>query len=174
MAALERIEVDAASVEEYTELAKEIAKREQAYSEQSSKEAFRTAVAECMHLLKQRSLPALISYLGQGYESTGKFGEVRVNPKNQFFREIVLQLDERRPNDENIRTAHFFPGRSVPLEWVQGEFGDLSGVSIDETGIRHYDVLRLLNERSGRLEFVAENPGTNGEEHITRISVWCW
>jgi len=127
-----------------------------------------------MYLLKQRNLPALISHLGQGYESTGKFGEVRINPKNQFFREIVLQIDENQPSDESVRTAHFFPGRPIPIEWVKAEFGDLSSAGTDKNGMRHYDVLRLVNERSGRLEFLAERSRANGEEHTTRISIWCW
>ena len=174
MAALEKIDIDPASVEEYTELANELAGREDLYREQSSPEAFRSAVADCLVLIGQRSLPALVSHLSQGYEPTGKFGEVRLNPKNKFFREIVLHIDEKRNDDETVRAAHFTPGRAIPISWIEAEFMDLSSATEGEGGVKRYDVLRVFDDKSGRLEFFAQHQEPDADERVTRISVWCW
>ena len=174
MAALEKIEVDPASIEEYTELTQELSGREEVYREHSSQHAFRRAVSDCLLLIEQRSVLQLLAALGQGYEPTGKFAEVRLNPKNSFFREIVLQIDARSGNEETVRAGHFVPGYPIPMEWVRAEFADLSSPSVEADGSRRYDVLRLRHERSGRLEFVAKEERPESEEKVSRISVWCW
>lgn len=174
MSALEKIETDPASAEEYAELTDELARREEMYRQHSTREGFAKALEDCLLPIGQRLVASLITELGQGRESTERPDEVRLNPRNPFFRDVVLQVDEDQGSDGLVRRAVFVPGNTIPFEWVQAEVADLPASFQAENGRRRYDVLRLLSDRSGRIEFVSQIDESSGEERVTGIVVWCW
>ncbi|HEY9869070.1 MAG TPA: hypothetical protein V6D08_07880 [Candidatus Obscuribacterales bacterium] len=174
MAALERIEVDAASMQEYSDLSDELARREEVYRESCVLSRLAPSIADCLQVVGQRRMPELVASLADGLESTGAFGEVRLNPKNTFFREILLQLDQVQGDGETVKSAVFVTGQPIPLQWVKDACGDLSSGVATEAGQKRYDLLRLVEDRPGRLEFFADQDNEKAPEMVSKIVCWCW
>lgn len=174
MASLERIEVDPASAQEYSNLSEELARREEVYRESCVLSRLAPSMADCLLVIGQRSMPKLEAVLADGLEATGVFGEVRLNPKNVFFREIVLQLDQSQGDGETVKSAVFVTGQPIPLQWVKEAFTDLSSAVATEGRQQRYDLLRLVEGRPGRLEFFSEKANANAPEMVSRIVCWCW
>src|SRR4030095_4820756 len=93
MSALERVEIPDLVAEEYRLIKQEIERRETIYTRNATSSNFFEALKDVLTAIGQPTLSGLIDRLAQGVEFNQQSAEVRLNPKSEIFREIVLRRE---------------------------------------------------------------------------------
>jgi len=170
MCALENLDVPQHSGSQYQVLREEIRRRERLYRKHCTSSELDAAVADWMLVVAERDASRLLTALALGYEGGEEVDRVRINPRNFFFREIVLEMGGKRP----VSVA-FVPAGYLPLTWIGAHFPDMvpSPQQSAEDG-QHYEVLRMAEGQAGRLEFIARSDADGADAYVTRVVVHCW
>ena len=175
MCALEQMAVPEGAAEEYLSVRREIERREELYEANCTSVQLGAAIDWCLQVIAERRISELVPLLADGQEQSELPSDLRLNPRHPFFKEIVLKMDPLAPDSGEIKMAVFLPGRAIPLDWLESELPDLyAGGTDPDAGALHFEVLRLVNDRSGRIEFVCEQVEEDRRPLIGKFVVWCW
>jgi len=174
LSAIERIAVPEDAAEEYYSVEREITRREELYQTKCTKSHLGLALRDCMLLIGEPDLAQLLGQLAQGQEPGESSDQLRLNPINPFFKEIVLRRDSAEAQADTVRSATFLPGRAIPLAWLRSLLPDLGAPLATKGGPGvHFEVVRVVNGRSGRLEFYCLSAGDSPEAPVSKIVVSC-
>jgi len=175
MCAVERLDIPDMAAEEYLDLRQEIERREQMYEACCTLAHLKSAIDECLLVVGNRSLSALLPQLSEHREPDTTADQVSLNPRNPFFQEITLEKDPHDPVGNRIKAAVFRPGKSIPIEWIQQQIPDLYHANDPASEFSsEYEVLRLVNDQAGCLKFVRGSEPGREEPAIREIVVLCW
>lgn len=174
MGALERQEVPEAAAQDYLTMKEELRRREELHRQSCTRANFPAALEAVLAVIAERRLGKLVLRLAQGAEHWDQSAEVRINPKNPFFKEIVLRRLMAGDAD-TVKAAIFVPGGTLPLAWVRELFPDLAMSAEAWPGEPLvYEVLRIAKDQAGRIEFVSSSEAYDPDAHVTAIRISCW
>jgi len=141
------------TLDECRRIKEEIEQREQLYRDNCTPLQLDSAVADWFLVIRQRGLGRLATELSVDYELPQKAGEIKINPRNPFFREIVLLRVDTDP--EVAGGAIFVPGGELGLEQLKAKFPDLAPPGGQAA---YVEILSLSQEGTAPAQEASEPP----------------
>lgn len=154
----------------YISLKEEIERRESAYKIYCTQIRLNSAIHDWLLVIGKRNISQLLPSLAGQSKADLTSNVVSINPRNFFFREIVLK---RKTNKNNVlESALFVLGCAIPLSWVKEKFLHLDSIlAAPPEDVRYYEVEQKVAERLGTLRFFTD---ANQEiPMVTKVLVIC-
>ena len=156
--------------QEYQFLKDEIERRESAYRSHCSQIRLSSAIHDWLLVIGKHNLSQLLPSLAGKCKPDCTSAALCLNPKNQYFREIVLR--RKTSEGDALESALFVLGCAIPLVWIKEKFHDLSELSRSPADSELcYEAVQKVGNRAGKLKFVTTD--TQGEVLVVKVLVTC-